>query len=45
MVKYNKDLMPATSQPSIGEVMTLFQKYLDKGVEEFFIVSISAKMN
>jgi len=45
MLKNDKDLLPKTSQPSVGEVMALFQKYLDEGVEEIFVVTISAKMS
>lgn len=45
MLKNDKDLLPKTSQPSVGEVMTLFQKYLDEGVEEIFVATISAKMS
>ncbi len=45
MLKNDKDLLPKTSQPSVGEVMALYQKYLDEGVEEIFVVTISAKMS
>ncbi|MDI6453040.1 DegV family protein [Peloplasma aerotolerans] len=45
MLKNDKDLLPKTSQPSVGEVMALFQKYLDEGVEEILVVTISAKMS
>jgi len=45
MLKNNKDLLPKTSQPSVGEVIALFQKCLDEGVEEIFVVTISSKMS
>ena len=34
MLKNDKELLPKTSQPSVGDVMNIFQKFLDEGVEE-----------
>ena len=45
MLKNDKNLIPKTSQPSVGEVINLFQKHLDSGVEEIFVVTISSKMS
>ncbi len=45
MLKNDKELLPKTSQPSVGDVMNIFQKFLDEGVEEIFVVTISAKMS
>jgi DegV family protein with EDD domain len=45
MLKNDQTLLPKTSQPSVGEVIELFQKYLDQGTEEIFVVTISSKMS
>jgi DegV family protein with EDD domain len=45
--KLNEDrnLLPKTSQSSVGEIVELFQKCLDAGVEEIFVVTISSEMS
>jgi DegV family protein with EDD domain len=45
MLKNDKELLPRTSQPSVGEVAELFQEYLNQGIEEIFVVTISSKMS
>lgn len=45
MLKSDKNLLPKTSQPSVGEVSELFQKYLNDGVEDIFVVTLSSKMS
>jgi len=45
MLKNDGNLLPKTSQPSVGEVVNLFQKHLDAGAEEIFVVTISSEMS
>ncbi|MFH0993228.1 MAG: DegV family protein [bacterium] len=41
----DKTLLPKTSQPSVGEVIDLFQRCYEAGVEEIFVATISADMS
>jgi EDD domain protein, DegV family len=41
----DKHLVPKTSQPSIGELMELFEGYAEEGYEEVIVTTISSKLS
>ncbi|MDL2292494.1 DegV family protein [Acholeplasma sp. OttesenSCG-928-E16] len=41
----NKDLLPTTSQPPVGELLELFDKLEKEGYEELFILTISSHLS
>jgi len=45
--KLNEDrnLLPKTSQPSVGEIVDMFQGYFDMGVKEIIVVTLSSEMS
>ena len=45
MLRDDKDLLPTTSQPSVGELIEMFEGYQKEGYEEIFIVTISNKLS
>ena len=45
LLRENKDLLPTTSQPSVGELIEMFNDLQKEGYEELFIVTISKKLS
>ncbi len=41
----NKDVLPKTSQPSLGYLLTFFEKLINEGYEEIFVSTISSKLS
>lgn len=41
----NKKLVPKTSQPSLGELLDFFEKYIEEGYEEVIVTTISSKLS
>lgn len=41
----NKDVMPKTSQPSLGYLLKFFEKLIKEGYEEVFVSTISSKLS
>ncbi len=41
----DKHLVPRTSQPSIGELVEIFEGYADEGFEEVIVTTISSKLS
>ena len=45
ILRENEDILPTTSQPSVGELIEMFEGYQNDGYEELFIVTISQKLS
>lgn len=46
MLRKQPELVPKTSQPSVGEVVSFFEKlHQEKGYDEFFVTTISSKLS
>lgn len=41
----NKDVLPKTSQPSLGYLLSFFEKLINEGYEEIFVSTISSKLS
>lgn len=41
----NKKLVPKTSQPSLGELLEFFEKYIEEGYDEVIVTTISSKLS
>lgn len=41
----NKKLVPKTSQPSLGELLDFFEKYIEEGYDEVIVTTISSKLS
>jgi DegV family protein with EDD domain len=39
------ELIPSTSQPSVGEVISFFEDLYKKGFEEFYVTTLSSKLS
>ena len=45
MMDENKHLVPKTSQPSIGELVEMFEGYAEEGYDEIIVTTISSKLS
>ncbi len=45
LMEEDKHLVPKTSQPSIGELVELFESFADQGYEEVIVTTISSKLS
>ena len=45
MMDEDKHLVPKTSQPSIGELVDMFEGFVEEGYEEVIITTISSKLS
>src|SRR5690554_4386742 len=45
MLRERPELIPRTSQPSIGEVADFFENLYEQGYDEFYVTTISSKLN
>lgn len=45
MLRERPDLIPSTSQPSIGEVVEYFEHLYEEGYDEFYVTTISSKLS
>lgn len=45
ILREQPDLIPKTSQPSVGEVVTFFEELYEKGYDEFYVTTLSSKLS
>ena len=45
MLRERPELIPRTSQPSIGEVVDFFENLYEQGYDEFYVTTISSKLS
>ena len=45
ILREKPDLIPKTSQPSIGDVIDFFEHLYDQGYDEFYVTTISSKLS
>ena len=45
LMSEDKHLVPKTSQPSIGELVDVFEEYAEQGYEEIIVTTISSKLS
>jgi len=45
MLRERPELIPRTSQPSIGEVVDFFEHLYEQGYDEFYVTTISSKLS
>lgn len=44
-LRENKNVLPKTSQPSLGYLLDFFEKLIEEGYEEIFVSTISSKLS
>lgn len=45
LIRDNKNILPKTSQPSLGYLLNFFEKLISEGYEEIIVSSISSKLS
>lgn len=45
LLRDHEDLVPKTSQPSVGDVIQFFEKLYEEGYDEFFVTTLSAVLS
>ena len=45
ILREKPELIPKTSQPSIGDVITFFEELYEKGYDQFYVTTLSSKLS
>jgi len=45
ILREDPDLVPKTSQPSIGDIIDFFENYYEKGYDKFYVTTISSQLS
>lgn len=45
ILREQPDLIPKTSQPSVGDVISFFEDLYEKGYDEFYVTTLSSKLS